>query len=60
MKLIQSIFDFIFLTLYEIVKFCIKRPIIGLLLIFGFWLNYLPLPDNNIVKSNSVTLLGHR
>lgn len=29
-----------------------------MLLIFGFWLNYLPLPDNSIVKSDSVTLLG--
>lgn len=29
-----------------------------MLLIFGFWLNYLPLPKNSIVKSDSVTLLG--
>ena len=31
---------------------------ISLLLIFGFWLNSLPLPKENIVRENDVTLLG--
>lgn len=31
---------------------------ISLLLIFGFWLNSLPLPEEKIVRENDVTLLG--
>ena len=58
MNWIKFFFGFIFIALDEIIKFCIKRPVIYLLLIFGFWLNYLPLPEENIVKSDSVTLLG--
>ena len=58
MKLIQFIFRLIFIGFNEIIKFFIKRPRISLLLIFGFWLNSLPLPEKNIVRDNSVTLLG--
>ena len=57
-NLIKFLFGLIFLALYEIVKFFIKRPVISLLLIFGFWLNSLPLPEENIVRENDVTLLG--
>lgn len=57
MKLIQFIFCSIFIGLNEIIKFSIKRPMIALLLIFSFWVNSLPLPDENIVKNNSVTLM---
>jgi hypothetical protein len=32
--------------------------VISLLLIFGFWLNSLPLPEEKIVRENDVTLLG--
>ena len=31
---------------------------ISLLLIFGFWVNSLPLPEKNIVRENDVILLG--
>ena len=58
MNLIKFLFGLIFLALDEIVKFFIKRPVISLLLIFGFWLNSLPLPEENIVRENDVTLLG--
>jgi hypothetical protein len=55
---IKFIVDFIFIALYEIINFFSKRPMISLLLIFGFWLNSLPLPEENIVRKNDVTLLG--
>jgi hypothetical protein len=58
MKLIRFIFGLIFIALDEIVKFFIKRPRISLLLIFGFWVNSLPLPEGNNVSDNSVILLG--
>lgn len=58
MNWIKFIFGFIFIALDEIIKFFIKRPVISLLLIFGFWLNSLPLPEENIVRENDVTLLG--
>lgn len=43
-------------------KFFIKRPIISLLIIFGFWVNSQPLPQENIIKktnnnSNTTQLL---
>jgi hypothetical protein len=58
MNCIKFLFGFIFTALDEIIKFFIKRPVISLLLIFGFWLNSLPLPEKNIVRENDVTLLG--
>jgi hypothetical protein len=58
MNWIKFLFGFIFIALDEIIKFFIKRPVISLLLIFGFWLNSLPLPEENIVRENDVTLLG--
>lgn len=48
-NLIKFLFGLIFLALEEIVKFFIKRPVVSLLLIFGFWVNSLPLPEENIV-----------
>ena len=32
----------------KISRFFIKRPILSLVLIFGLWVNSLPLPDANI------------
>lgn len=49
MKLIQFIFALVFIAFNEIIKFCIKRPGISLLLIFVVWVNSLPLPDEKIV-----------
>jgi len=49
MKLIQFIFALVFIAFNEIIKFCIKRPGISLLLIFVLWVNSLPLPDEKIV-----------
>ena len=57
-NLIKFLFGLIFLALDEIVKFFIQRPVISLLLIFGFWVNSLPLPEENIVRENDVILLG--
>lgn len=57
MKLIQFIFCSIFIGFNEIIKFSIKKPMIALLLILSFWVNSLPLPDENIVRNNSVTLI---
>ena len=58
MNLIKFLFGLIFLALDEIVKFFIKRPVISLLLIFGFWVNSLPLPEESIVRKNDVIILG--
>ena len=57
MNIIKFLFDFIFIALDKILRFFIKRPVISLC-IFGFWLNYLPLSEENIVKENDVILLG--
>jgi hypothetical protein len=45
----KTIFGFIFIILNEIIKFFRIRPIVFLLLIFGLWVNSLPLPDETIV-----------
>lgn len=45
----ETIFGLIFIILNEIIKFCRKRPIVSLLLIFGLWVNSLPLPDETII-----------
>lgn len=58
MNWIKFLFGFIFIALDKIIKFFIKRPVISLLLIFGFWLNSLALPEENIVRENDVTLLS--
>lgn len=57
-NLIKFLFGLILLALDEIVKFFIKRPVISLLLIFGFYVNSLPLSEENIVRKNDVILLG--
>ena len=57
-NLIKFLFGLIFLALDEILKFFITRPVISLLFIFGFWVNSLPLPEENIVRENDVILLG--
>ena len=49
MELIQFILGLIFIILNKIIKFSRKKPIISLLLIFGLWINSLPLPDEKIV-----------
>lgn len=51
-KLIQFIFGFIFIALYETIKLFIKRSRISLLSIFGLWVNFLSLPQENIVIQN--------
>lgn len=48
-ELIQFILGLIFIILNKIIKFSRKKPIISLLLIFGLWINSLPLPDEKIV-----------
>lgn len=35
--------------LNKIFNFFIERPILSLVLMFGLWVNSLPLPDENIV-----------
>jgi len=55
---IKFLFGFIFIALDEIIKFSSRRPIISLLFIFGFWITSLPLPEENVVRDNSVTVLG--
>ena len=41
----KTLFGLIFIILNEIIKFFRNRPILSLLLIFGLWVNSLPLPD---------------
>ena len=60
MKLIQSIVGLIFITLNEIIKFSIKRPIISLLLIFVVWVNSLPLPAENYYTNHSVIVYNQK
>lgn len=60
MRLLQFFFAFGFIIFNEIVKFCMKRPLVALLFIFGFWLNSFLLPDNSIVKSNEITVLNQK
>lgn len=54
MKLIQFIFAFILIALKKIVKSFIKNPRLSSLLIFGIWVNPLPLFDENLIRDNSI------
>lgn len=49
----------ILFILRQIVKVLIRNPIISLLLIFGIWINSLPLPDENFVRDASGIKVRH-
>ncbi len=45
----KCLFAFICIVLNKIIKFFQERPILSLVLMGGLWVNFLPLPDPNIV-----------